>query len=547
MVYKPKKTVNGHKRDDRYTRSRKRAAAARKRAAAKPVRSNVKRYVAEQLDKIAPDNRYYFNVTEAQGAIKPLCQSTLRVYPFGASFQKRFLDMEFRRMKTVVQQGLSQYPQIGATEDRLMLPTQTDTQDYRWPVHSVNYLKNSTGNFNNWRSILGRGIHMKSSSVYGTVTLFPNKNMQSLTDDGTNLIEELRTADLTLHMFVLEDKAITKTEFMSWYQDLFEKKEFDGTWSTETGKRIGLVEDSWLGDTFEVPYRAGSGYLSNDGTATDKYVASTTRPDSPYGPTSFGDEEFLVDWRKFYKHDSNNPADEVFHNTKPCTTAWDGSYDKTILPINKSRFIVHEHKKWTIKPDSKGNVKRCFPWSYSFPEHYMTYEKELLDLPFFYSKVADSTDKQGIQAKLLFPRKQPYIHFMWSRCHKNGPHYVINENNDSGFAGVAHNDVFHIDMNMKCHYENPLATKNVPTINKGKPLVHKREYPKSRQSRPEPRKTNVAKKLSRRSSLPTWMQGPKPSNVPRDTWFSGGAPQLSSADREIATAAMDYMSKQFYK
>ena len=74
----------------------------------------------------------------------------------------------------------------------------------------------------------------------------------------------------------------------------------------------------------------------------------------------------------------------------------------------------------------------------------MTYEKELLDLPFFYSKVADSTDKQGIQAKLLFPRKQPYIHFMWSRCHKNGPHYVINENNDSGFAGVAHNDVFHV-------------------------------------------------------------------------------------------------------
>lgn len=480
MVYKPKKTVNGHKRNDRYTRSRKRASAAKKRAAAQPVRSNVKRYVAEQLDKIAPDNRYYFNVTETQGVIKPLCQSTLRIYPFGASFQKRFLDMEFRRMLPVVKQGLAQYPHLGAREDLTGLP---------FPAHFVGqtyqtdetHLKNNAGNYNHWRSILGRGIHMKSSSVYGTATLFPNKNMQSLTSDGTNLIEELRTADLTLHMFVIEDKAVTKTEFMSWYQDLFDKKESDNTWTTETGSRIGSVEDSYIGDTIQVPYRAGSAYLSNSDTPTDKYVASTTdTANPPYGPNSNGDEEFLVDWRKFYKHDDgasnpSNPSDQVFHNTNPCTTAWDGSYDKSILPINKSRFIVHEHKKWTIKPDSKGNVKRCIPWSYSFPEHYMTYEKQLLDLPFYFAKAADSTDKQGIQAKFLFPRKQPYIHFLWTRCHKNGPHYVVNANNDSGFAGVAHNDVFHIDMNMKCHYENPLATKNVPTINKGKPLVHKRD------------------------------------------------------------------------
>ena len=62
MVYKPKKKVNGHKKNDRYTRRRKRAAAVKRRAAALPVRSNVKRYVAEQFGKTHPDNRYFISL-----------------------------------------------------------------------------------------------------------------------------------------------------------------------------------------------------------------------------------------------------------------------------------------------------------------------------------------------------------------------------------------------------------------------------------------------------------------------------------------------------
>lgn len=516
MVYKPKKTVNGHKRNDRDTRRRKRVKARRERAARKPVRSNIKRYVADQLDKIAPDNRYYFNVTEASAdKIKPICQSTTRIYPFGASFQKRFLNMEFRRMLPVVKQGLAQYPHLGAHENLTGLPVPAHFVGTSYQTDET-HLRNTAGNYNNWRSVIGRGIHMKSSSVYGTITLFPNKDM------ATSLKDQLHTADLTLHMFVLEDKAVTKTAFMDWYQDLFDAKQTDGRFYTETYSRVdanlgtsaALTEDSWKGDMSFVPYRAGSSYVSNLPTvvatptanSSNKFVASgTTATDAnkpgEYFPTSTGDEEFLIDWRKFYKHDANNKTDELFHNTIPCTSSWDGSYDHSVLPINKSRFIVHEHKKWSFKPDSRGNVRQCIPWSYSFPEHYMTYEKQLLDLPFYYANNSASTDKQGIQTSLLFPRKQPYIVFCWSRCSSQGPRHVPNHNDESGFKdssnnAIGHQDVFHIDMNMKCHYENPLATKNVPTINKGKPLVHKRESAPARQ--PGPKRDAPMDPLSRK-------------------------------------------------
>ena len=514
MVYKPKKKVNGHKRNDRASRYRKRVRARKAARARMPVRSNIKRYVAQQLDKIAPDNRYYFNVTEeAADKIQPTCQLdvTNRIYPFGASFQKRFLNMEFRRMKEVIAQGHAQFPQLGATEDQFGA---TNAHDYNYLGTGLPNLdaarlwfKSRMGNFNHWRSVIGRGIHMKSSSVYGTITAFPNV---SLTAED---IDHLRTADLTLHMFVLEDKAVTKTNFMDWYTNLLGKKEADNTYSSETSTRS--LADTWRGDTIHVPYCAGSAYMTNSGsTATNKYVASETEAASPYGPKSDGTDEFLIDWRQFYKHDSTNPEHEVFHNTRPCTTPWDGSYDHSVLPINKSRFIVHEHKKWTIKPDSNGNIKQCIPWSYSFPEHYMTYEKELLDLPFHYAKkppasTTEATDAQGIQAGLLFPRKQPFIVFCWSRCSNEGPLHVPNTKDvdaidgdpdadppvvahpaskESGFTNVNHDDVFHIEMNMKCHYENALATKNVPTIHRGKPLVHKRESSLASKSKRNPKR-----------------------------------------------------------
>ena len=512
MVYKPKKTVNGHKRNDRATRYRKRVKARKAARARLPVRSNVKRYVAEQLDKIAPDNRYYFNVTEeTANKIKPTCQLDVvnRIYPFGASFQKRFINMEFRRMAPVIKSGMQTFPQLGSVETQWGHSGNTSDYHYDGSSGAQAYIKNRSGNFNHWRSIIGRGIHMKSSSVYGTITAFPNVALS------TDLINSLRTADLCLHMFVLEDKAITKTDFMDWYQDLFDKKKSDNTHYTENAVRAD--PDTWRGDTVHVPYCAGSAYVSNTtSSASSKFVASETLQASPFGPKSDGTDEFLIDWRQFYKHDDSattpvNHSNEVFHNTRPCTTAWNGSYDHSVLPINKSRFIVHEHKKWSIKPDSNGNVKRCIPWSYTFPDHYMTYEKELLDLPFYFAKDPSSSDKQGITPNWLFPRKQPFIVFCWSRCSTEGPLHVPNNatqgdsSKTSGFTNINHDDVFHIDMNMKCHYENALATKNVPTINKGKPLVHKRE------SRPRPRKSRTSKKKSRQSKLPEWMSGKKPN------------------------------------
>ena len=546
MVYKPKKTVNGHKKNDRSTRYRKRVKARRAAASRKPVRSNVKRYVAQQLDKIAPDNRYYFNVTEdPSDKIKPICQPVVanRIYPFGASFQKRFLEMEFRRMAPVIKSGMQTFPQLGPVETQWGHAGNTSDYHYDGSSGAQAYIKNRSGNFNHWRAVLGRGIHMKSASVYGTITVFPDKILYG------HDIDVLRTAELTLHMFVLEDKAVTKTNFLDWYQTLIDKKESDGKWSSEALTR--LLPDTWKGDTQHVPYCAGSAYVSNSGDASNKFVASETSTQSPYGPKSDGDDEFLIDWRQFYKHDdgatpSTNPANEVFHKVLPCTTSWDGSYDHSVLPINKSRFIVHEHKKWTIKPDSNGNVKQCFPWSYSFPEHYMTYEKQLLDMPFYYSNNATSTDVQGIQSSLLFPRKQPFIVFCWSKCSKEGPLHVPNSTTvgnpadvessyTSGFININHDDVFHIDMNMKCHYENPLATKQVPTINKGKPLVHKRES--SRPARPKDplkrspkeilRKPRGFKKKQRQSALPEFFKSKKP-RTKRPSGNTGGPPSKKS-------------------
>lgn len=577
MVYKPKKRVNGHKKYDRYTRRRKRAAAAKRRAAAAPVRSNVKRYVAQQFGKTHPDNRYIYTL---ERPINPTNQlsNTPRYYPFGADFQKRFIDMEFRRMREVIAQFPSQIPvkggQPSVTADATTL---LSTQKF--------------GDFNHWKSLLGRGIHMKNSSVYGEIRL--NEKIP------LRFQNILKYGNLKLHMFCLEDKAVTKTEFLNWYKDLVAHTYTDandGNAVKATTEKVRSVNSSngpvsnghYDEDLLNVPYVAGSRYMSN----VTKGVAGsgnsdTVRPDG-------GFDEFLMDWDKFYDtNSSTNPIDSLFYNEVKCTTSWDGSRRNSNLPVNKSRFIVHEHKTWSFKPKANGCLDTVIPFNYSFPEHRMTYDKELLDMPFLWNSdtdaametdsaaVAATKDNQGLDSSWLFPRKQPYIVFVYT-CdnpymldvpygvddipnHPGGNHPDFGgtdnllrgpHNNNTELLNVAHplggstsleqrhgglgvrtwttgtepklyapynvakiqyqtgtnadgtpimvtsdenakttshsqwnrpyiasaeydalaqNDLFEIDMHFKCSYENPLATSIVPTINKGRPIIHKRE------------------------------------------------------------------------
>ena len=564
MVYKPKKTVNGHKRNDRYTRRRKARDARKRRAAARPVRSNIKRYVAEQFGKTHPDNRYYL----ALPAIKPTntLADTPRYYPFGANFQKEFLNMEFKRMKEVVTQFPAQRGIIGGVTSTEAATTSTNI-----------------GNFNHWKSLLGRGIHMKNSTVYGTIRLNELVYLQQM--------DILKYGNLKLHMFVLEDKAVTKTEFLNWYKDFLSSSSASETardiQSTDGPVTNGVYDK----DILKCPYVAQSRYVnSNAGVGGAPHTVSI-RPDG-------GFDEFLIDWEKFYVPTADNPSDSLFYNEVKCTTSWDGSRDNSILPVNKSRFIVHEHKTWSFKPKANGCLNTVIPFEYSFPEHYMSYDKELLDMPFCWNSTA-ATDDQGLDVSWLYPRKQPYIVFVYT-C--DNPHLIdaptfahrvtahaptesdfiqatgnkpviagdtTGDNSStamdtSGFEAlgvnpsiaaeqrtgdlrtrvveadgtVAHNvldvptvngtttfvpkgDVFSIDMHFKCSYENKLATSIVPTINKGRPIIHKRESPPKR-TRPaaRPRKSHTSKNKSRQSALPEWMKGKKPdpkkSGVQRD-------------------------------
>lgn len=566
MVYKPRKTVNGHKRNDRSTRRRKARDARKRRAAARPVRSNIKRYVAEQFGKTHPDNRYYLSFP----ALKPTnkLDDTPRYYPFGATFQEKFLKMEFIRMKEVISQLNAQRPSIGGTTPNDALIAQA-----------------KIGDFNHWKSLLGRGIHMKHSSVYGTITL--NEKIP------VRMQEILLYGNLKLHMFVLEDKAVTKTEFLNWYKE-FLKTKSDGTYSTAVddyllseGVRtvvntndasnptadpaIPLDHGSYDQDIQYVPYVAGSKYTVGSNRVCGEGSASHERPPS-------GFDEFLIDWRKFYETNestagtsnpvTDNPEHSLFYNEVKCTTSWDGSRDKSVLPVNKSRFIVHEHKTWSFKPRANGCLDTVIPFEYSFPEHYMHYDKELLDMPFVWNTVVSegARDDRGLDRSWLYPRKQPFIVFVYT-CDNpmihNGPDLfhditygnsgaeVRNADNSGansvldGNAGsdpsstamdtnlgvspneideqkdgalrtkkvklhasdntqtaaevisaesnvVAKGNVFSIDMHFKCTYENKLATSIVPTINKGRPIIHKRESaPRTRTSAKRPRKPTI--------------------------------------------------------
>lgn len=572
MVYKPRKTVNGHKRNDRATRRRKARDARKRRAAARPVRSNIKRYVAEQFGKTHPDNRYYKTFSKALKPTNKLVD-TPRYYPFGATFQRDFLRMEFQRMKEVVTQTPANAAIIGG--------------------HSTDHVTNmnkAIGNHNHWKSLLGRGIHMKHSSVYGTITLNENipLKMQSI----------LKYGNLKLHMFVLEDKAVTKTEFLNWYKDFLQtsatsqgtvdgaEKFKPGPITTDANSKLiseygryitdsdgDISHDHYDTDLIQVPYVSGSQYASSNTDGTGKHfvcgevTAADARPKS-------GFDEFLIDWSKFYKIDNDtNPHSSLFYNEVKCTTEWDGTRANSLLPVNKSRFIVHEHKTWSFKPKSNGCVDTVIPFEYSFPEHYMHYDKELLDMPFVWNEDTSDTNKddRGLHFERLYPRKQPFIVFVYTcdnpqmiegptayhDIHYNNPSGAVrpvtayakenemtniedgNASDDDGPTAmktdigvgisnvakeqkdgdlrvkrtrtdataaihdsnwlnmefissetttVSRGNVFSIDMHFKCTYENKLATSVVPTINKGRPIIHKRESaPKKRTLAKRPR------------------------------------------------------------
>lgn len=575
MVYKPRKTVNGHKRNDRSTRRRKARDARKRRAAARPVRSNVKRYVAEQFGKTHPDNRYYLSYPTLKPSNK--LDDTPRYYPFGAHFQKEFLEMEFRRMKEVVTQIPAQVPIRGGRTSH----TGHGAEKY--------------GNFNHWRSLLGRGIHMKHASVYGSITLNERIFMSQM--------EILKYGNLKLHMFVLEDKAVTKTEFLNWYKN-FLATNSNGQISTDPSDEMasevernitsanGPVDHGvYDKDILRVPYVAGSKYVSGTSNVCGEGSTSSERPPS-------GFDEFLIDWTKFYKIGDDNPVDSLFYNEVKCTTDWDGTRAKSLLPVNKSRFIVHEHKTWSFKPKANGCLDTVIPFEYTFPEHYMHYDKELLDMPFVWNTDNSSAtlDNSGLRNDWIFTRKQPFIVFVYTcdnpwliggptRVHgkQAGPdanefHFGTDDQetlqlgDDTGHATetametsatpgadvsveqvdgdfhvkraklstshdpqwygnpsrvavdtttVRKGDIFHIDMHFKCTYENKLSTSIVPTINKGRPIIHKRELPAPKPA-PAPKRTLPLRKTTlpkkdfyglRGAALPKWMQGPKPSST----------------------------------
>lgn len=549
MVYKPRKTVNGHKRNDRAARRRKARDARKRRLAARPVRSNIKRYVAEQFGKTHPDNRYYLSFPTLKPSNK--LDDTPRYYPFGATFQKAFLNMEFKRMKEVVSQTPALAPLIGAVS-----------------TGDITDANKKIGNHNHWRSVLGRGIHMKHATVYGTISLHEQIPLRAQSI--------LKYGNLKLHMFVLEDKAVTKSEFLSWYQSFLTANHDNDLKKSEAPRSISATDGpvtngSYDEDLLFVPYVAGSKYppiaqnvnVSTRSVCGEGDLGAIERPNS-------GFDEFLIDWRKFYQTTGDsgaNPEDSLFYNEVKCTTSWDGTRDKSVLPVNKSRFIVHEHKTWSFKPKANGCVDTVIPFEYSFPDHYMHYDKELLDMPFVFSNSAspDSADDRGILPDWMFPRKQPFIVFVYT-CdnpmmvdtpdryhhvqydntnntaqvnHPNHPPGAVNilagghpdhpsttqvdadvpvstghpmdvEQQDGDLhvrkvepgsrsansyyteryihaeqVTIRSDEVFHIDMNFKCTYENKLATSIVPTINKGRPIIHKRESaPRTRTKRP---------------------------------------------------------------
>ena len=530
MVYKPKKKVNGHKKNDRYTRRRKARDARKRRAASLPVRSNIKRYVAEQLDKTHPDNRYTFSVTTPTTQIKPHYNwgSFTPIYPFGCTFQEKFLRMEVQRLRPVLKTGqadafvdllgpideIGHVPKVDVDMEGPEDSKQTHTDIGHRAMKTVSQK-------NHWKSIIGRGIHMKSSSIYGTIFLNPS------------MIYELQHSDLKLHMFVLEDKKVTKDSFLAWWTDALDRvrdgSAFNPPVANQTG-RTAKSEDArtndFKSDHLNVPYRSGASYLHQ----TANKVACADGTDD-----KGGEDEVLVDWRKFYEETSDNPLHSLFFNEIKCGHKWDGSADAANLPFNRSRFVVHEHKTWSFKPNSAGVVKSCVPFEYSFPDHYMTYEKQLLDQPYVYRKANSSDDSNsGIHWSRMCPRKQPFVVFVYTRSNYNrtkidGPDVKLDTSSRSApalppFEGVDSNgimisnlypsfnsdgtstkntaarvgadDVFHIDMNFKCHYENPLANGQVPTINKGRPIIHKRESAPAR--KPPPKRDAPMDPISRK-------------------------------------------------
>ena len=478
MAYKKK--VNGHKRSkdagDRYRERRERYNNA---LAKIPVPRNVKRYVADKLDQRSPDNRFSFHFPEV---IRPQIDlsAAYRFYPFGIDFSSRFVKVEHKRMSSV--SGVNPYNSYLG---------KLDGGNQLWTSHvNDQNMTYKIGRFNHWSEVLGRGIHMKSSSIYGTIyvnDIFVGGGAPTH-DPGNEGNDHLRAqfdrGELKLHMFVLEDKKVTKEAFLEWYSEQLSNG------GEHVGSASALEGEAQYVNSYRPirkPYIAGSktGLVINGHhtTVADQHDGTNDQRTGllPNGNTTNYEhvhlDDFLVDWRKFYDHShSDNPSHGLFYNEPNVTTGWDGTRDRCRLPVNKARYIVHEHKIF-----DKSNFKHgACDFSYSFPDHWVNYDKQLMDMPFVYNNPEHNSgnDAAGLHADHVLSHKQPFV--CWVYTH-NG--YLAGSNASSDIINTAQrtrltqdgHDPFIIDLNFKCHYENPIATAKTPSIRQSQPHIYKRE------------------------------------------------------------------------
>ena len=155
-----------------------------------------------------------------------------RFYPFGIDFSTRFVAMEHKRLSSV--SGVNPYNSyLGKVDGGHQL----------WNDHENDQnMTYKIGRFNHWAEIFGRGVHMKSSSIYGTIYVDdtfvgggrPTHDPGNEGNDHRRAIFE--RGELKLHMFVLEDKKVTKEEFLEFYRaSLTSDDEHEGSASAFEG------------------------------------------------------------------------------------------------------------------------------------------------------------------------------------------------------------------------------------------------------------------------------------------------------------------------
>lgn len=481
MAYKKK--VNGHKRSqDAGDRARKRRERYHNALAKIPVPRNVKRYVADKLDQRSPDNRFAYHFPQNWRPQIDL-NTAYRFYPFGIDFSTRFVAMEHKRLSSV--SGLNPYNSyLGKVDGAHQLFT--DHENDQRMTYKI-------GRDNHWADIFGRGIHMKSASIYGTIYVDdtfvggggPAHDPGGEGNDHRRAIFD--RGELKLHMFVLEDKKVTKEEFLEFYRaSLTSDDEHEGSASAFEGPA------PHRGDMIvhRKPYIAGSKTGNRIKNAQNNSLHAVTvcmqgapNPVSyalqPNGSQKDPDyvhmDDFLVDWRKFYDTNAaDNPPETLFYNEPNVTCGWDGTRDRCRLPVNKARYIVHEHKIF-----DKSNFKNgACEFSYSFPDHWVNYDKQILDMPFVYNNPEHNSgnDSSGLHSDWVLSHKQPYVVFVYTH---NG--YLLDHNPNiatlqkTRLVNAHGQDPFLIDFNFKCHYENPIATAKTPSIRQSQPHIYKRE------------------------------------------------------------------------